>query len=88
MLDTSAVWEGRNLAVKDTNGTSDPYCIYGYVDGNRRWIDNDENITEPQRSLVVEKTLNPKWLTKDKVLYVPSSVHSYYSLTLPCALAQ
>ena len=62
------VWEGRNLAVKGSNGTSDPYCVFGYVDGKGRWMDQNEHVTEPQRSLVVERSLNPQWLSKDKEL--------------------
>ena len=43
-----AVIEARDLAVKDSNGLADPYCVLAL--GKNK-----------QRTTAVSKTLNPRW---------------------------
>jgi phosphatidylserine decarboxylase len=44
----SIVEKGRNLAAKDTSGTSDPYVIVNFLD-------------QEAKSQIIKKTLNPEW---------------------------
>jgi len=52
----------RNLAVKDSNGFSDPYCILKLLDKNGSELKNSK-----KKSKVIKKTLNPEW--KETFMY-------------------
>lgn len=67
---TVRIWEGRDLAVKDIGGTSDPYCIYGFCDRKGKWLQG-HGVSDVQLTAVVEKCLAPKWLTKEVDFKLP-----------------
>jgi len=45
----------RNLASKDFNGTSDPYCLVKYLS------DKTQQVEKEYKSVTIYETLNPEW---------------------------
>jgi len=53
---TLQLLNGQNLAAKDSNGFSDPYCEFCLLDGKGNKI-----VQSKKTSKVIKKSLNPEW---------------------------
>jgi hypothetical protein len=53
---TLQLLQGRNLAVKDSNGFSDPYCVMTLLDAKGQPIKASQ-----KKSKVIKKNLDPEW---------------------------
>lgn len=54
---------GRDLAAKDLNGKSDPYCIIGLCQSNHRFVG------PRKRTPIVNKTLQPVWKSDNSFVF-------------------